>query len=208
MALQKKVWMYAVVPEIPNSVRLPHEALIKKYGSYFFTSSIAWMLAMAINAIQESRLTRTEPQDDAIGLWGVDMAANEEYADQRPGCQFFVQLAHQLGIQVHVPQESDLMAPPMLYGIGESSHMMVKMTERKREIETRKAQAENGLSQLTREVAFLTGALDDINYMIKTWTTKSETYSMDLKTILTEPQVATEEPLYGVGESSQLDGIN
>ena len=187
MAQQPKVWMYERVPEIPTSEAMPYQRLVEKYGSYFFTSSISWMLAMAIDAIQEARANgSTEP--DAIGLWGVDMAANEEYADQRPGCQFFVQLAYQMGISVHIPSESDLMAPPMLYGIGESDHMMVKMTERRREIETRIAAAQNGMQQAAQQVHFLSGALDDINYVIKTWTNRDKPYAVDLKTILEIPK--------------------
>lgn len=59
---------------IPPSLRYPFEEIIAKYGPYFFTSSIALMLAMAI-----------EQKPKVIGLWGVDMAATEEYAYQRPG---------------------------------------------------------------------------------------------------------------------------
>ena len=32
-------------PEIPNGKTLPVDDLLKKYGPYFFTSSIAWMMA-------------------------------------------------------------------------------------------------------------------------------------------------------------------
>lgn len=187
MARQKLVWMQDKIPEIPGSQRLPHEKLITKYGSYFFTSSIAWMLAMAIEAIQESG-----DKDNAIGLYGVDMAANEEYADQRPGCQFFVQVAYQLGISIVIPPESDLLAPPMLYGIGESDHMMVKLTERRRELEGRLAGAQARLSSANGEVQFLTGALDDINYMTKTWVNKGSIHVTDFKTIFDKPVI--EEP--------------
>ena len=177
LAQRQLVWMRDEVKEIPGSKAFPYEDLVNKYGNFFFTSSVAWMLAMAIEAIQNDREARKDSeqqdtQNDAIGLWGVDMAANEEYADQRPGCQFFVQLAASLGIEIVVPPESDLMAPALLYAIDESSHMMIKITERRREIEGRLANARTGRDNLTREEAFLTGALDDISYMIKTWTNR------------------------------------
>lgn len=62
--LNVPVMMAEVRPEIPTSCALPHEALVAKYGPYFFTSSLAWMMATAI----EAGATK-------IGLWGVDMAA-------------------------------------------------------------------------------------------------------------------------------------
>lgn len=34
------VWMYEAVPEIPASRALPVEDLVRKYGSFFFTSSL------------------------------------------------------------------------------------------------------------------------------------------------------------------------
>lgn len=169
MAKQNRVWMYDKVPEIPGSVALPVDDLCAKYGTFFFTSSIAFMIACAIEDILEERVTRTEPADDVIALYGVDMAANEEYGYQRAGCQHFLLLAADLGIQVYVPPESDLLRPMPLYGISESSHWMIKMTVRKRELEGRLANASNTLSAITQETAFLRGALDDLNYHMLTW---------------------------------------
>lgn len=161
------VWMYQPVPEIPASRALPVDDLIRKYGSYFFTSSIAFMLACAIEDILEAR----ESGDPAgvIALYGVDMAANEEYGYQRAGCQHFILLAADLGIQIIVPPESDLLRPMPLYGISESSHWMIKSTARKKELDTRLVNAENALRGYEREVAFLRGALDDLDYHMKTW---------------------------------------
>lgn len=87
MATLPRVFMHHPVPEIPRSVALPVDALIEKYGNIWFTSSIAWMMALAIEDILERRRLRgTDPNNpelaplaegeiDSIGLWGVDMAA-------------------------------------------------------------------------------------------------------------------------------------
>lgn len=183
MAQQKLVWMYDRVPEIQNSRRFPYDELVARFGSFFFTSSIAWMLAHAIMLIEEDRLRRKSPEEDCIGLWGVDMAANEEYADQRPGCQFFIQIAHSLDIKTMIPKESDLMAPPMYYGIHESNHMMIKLTERLRELTQRRNNAQVVINNTQAEMHFLAGAIDDVNYMIKTWLNHEEPYVADFKTI-------------------------
>lgn len=175
MAQHPCVWMYQAVPEIPGSRALPVDDLVKKYGSYFFTSSIAFMIACAIEDILGERAKVESGQHistgapDEIGLWGVDMAANEEYGYQRAGCQHFLLLAADLGISIVVPPESDLLRPMPLYGISESSHWMIKNTIRRRELEMRLAQTEGQLEQCKTGVAFLKGALDDLNYQMQTW---------------------------------------
>jgi hypothetical protein len=78
-------------------------------------------------------------EDDVIGLWGVDMAAAEEYAYQRPGCQFFVLEAMRRGIGVYLPPESDLMRPMPVYGISEWDHNYIKLTSRARELNARRS---------------------------------------------------------------------
>lgn len=162
------VWMYDAVPEIPASRRLPVDDLLAKYGTYFFTSSIAWMLACAIEDILDAR-AQGQDGPDQIALFGVDMAASEEYGYQRAGCQHFLLLAADLGINIYVPPESDLLRPMPLYGISESSHWMIKLTARKKELESRMYSAQANLNNVTREVAFLQGALDDMDYHMKTW---------------------------------------
>lgn len=167
------VWMANPVPEIPRSKALPVNDLLAKYGSYFFTSSIAWMLACAIEDILEDREIHgpgyIAANPDVIGLYGIDMAANEEYGYQRAGCQHFIELAATLGIQIYVPPESDLLRPMPLYGIDESSWWMIKLTARQRELTTRLTMAQNAQAQAARDVDFLMGALDDMDYHIKTW---------------------------------------
>jgi len=63
------VMMAQKVPEVKNCVVLPWRNLVKKYGPYFFTSSIAWMMAEAIEEIQACG------GEGKIALYGVDMAA-------------------------------------------------------------------------------------------------------------------------------------
>lgn len=169
MKMQKEVVMTYAHPDFPNSTTLPSQALQEKYGNYFFTSSLAWMMAMALDAIEESRKTRTTPEVDAIGLWGVDMSHTTEYGAQRQGCQFFIQIANQLGIEIIVPNESDLLRPATLYGVVEHDHHHIKNTIRKRELETRLAVAKQNLEQCKHEVSFLQGAIDDITYQLDTW---------------------------------------
>lgn len=168
--LRCPVWMFLPVPEIPTSLALPAKELMDKWGNYFMTSSIAWMMAMAIDQILlEREADRPEGTKDAIGLWGVDMAATEEYGYQRAGCQYFIQMANNLGIDIVVPPESDLLRPMPPYGICETDEYWIKATERKRELTARLANHQQQVALNQRQVDFLSGALDDLNYHMQTW---------------------------------------
>ncbi len=83
-----------------GAVAYPEPALKARFGPYFFTSSIACMMALAI--------TREATE---IGIWGVGMDSGD-YAQQRPGCHYFTQRARELGVKVTVPTGSTLLNEP------------------------------------------------------------------------------------------------
>lgn len=213
MAKHPKVWVIKATPDLPNCVELPVEQLMKKYGCYWFTSTIAWMLAMAIDRILENRaerLMRGEkyPDDfDVIGLWGVDMAANEEYGYQRAGCQRFIEIAANLHIKIEVPPESDLLMPAPQYGLCEHSPMHIKLLRRRGEITTRLQQAQHAYESAKQNVQFLTGALDDINYMLNTWVHEGPAYVADLRAMFggSIGQPVAVEQIHTVDESNGPD---
>jgi hypothetical protein len=184
--------MFDAPEEMPNAHMIPHVPLRAKYGDYFFTSSLAWMAAMAIEAILLSA-HKGDVGPHSIGFWGVDMAANEEYGYQRAGCQYFAQIAEGLGIEVVIPKESDLMTPPPLYGLSERTHRGVKLTSRKAEIDNRLKMAETKKSMAEQEVSFLTGAKDDLDYHMKMWNFDGEPNKAKFAAIFALPQ-APEEP--------------
>lgn len=163
------VWMHEKVEQIPNSQRIDREELVDKYGNFFFTSSLSWMAAMAIEEILNNK-----SDDDWLGFWGVDMAAKEEYVSQRGGCHFFATLAASLGINIYVPAESDLMIPPPLYGVGESTHRAIKMTARTGELRGQRDRLAQEIEQMKWRLAFLDGALDDMDYHTKLWAHEGE----------------------------------
>jgi hypothetical protein len=158
--LKVPVYMLEQRPEIPSSVAYPKDRILETFGPYFFTSSLAWMFALALcqDGIEE------------IGLWGVDMAAHEEYGYQRAGCQHFIWLAKERGIKVTVPPESDLLRPPPLYALSECSPMHIKLLARKRELDARLSASNAAHESNVRENMFLKGALENLDYILKTWT--------------------------------------
>jgi len=152
------VYMTAPVPDVKNCTILPHKELVDKYGPYFFTSTIAWMLAMAI-----------EEGADKIAMYGIDMGAIEEYKDQRLGCQYFAMLAKARGIEVGVPPESDVLRPAPLYGVCENSHAWIKQTARSREVNGRLQEAMRVKAEKEKEIDFLHGVVDDQDWQLHSW---------------------------------------
>lgn len=186
MAKQSLVWVSdpTALADLPGGRLIHWEDLCARYGHYWFTSSIAWMFAIAIDTIRADRATREGQTQDAIGLWGVDMAATEEYGFQRAGCQFFAQLAQAMDIQVIVPQQSDLLVPAPLYGISETWHRSIKLGARRKELEARLAANLGAKERTLHEELFLRGALDDMTYQQQTWVHEGPANGPDYQTLL------------------------
>lgn len=156
--LGKPVYMLEAIEEIPTSVAYPVDDMTAVHGRAWFTSTPAWMIAMAITRGAET-----------IGLFGIDMAADDEYLHQKPGLLRFIEKAQEKGIEVVVPPESDLMRTPPLYGIDEANPMLIKLQARREELLGRIANADSKIDQFTREKLYLSGAEDNLRYIMQTW---------------------------------------
>jgi hypothetical protein len=160
-----RIYMQELRPEFPGAVKYPMEEMSKRFGDYFWTSSLAYMLALAI-----------DKKPEVIGLWGVDMQASDEWAHQRPGCHYFIQEALRAGIQVYVPMESDILEPPPPYGYRESSRMWWKVNTRWKELHGKHQQTTSEINQLNAKLAqlkrhqiTLEGAMEDAQYICNTF---------------------------------------
>ena len=146
-----------------DAIRFPYEELIKEFGTYWFTSMFAWMMAFAVKE------GATE-----IGIFGADMAASSEYAGQKPAMRRFIEFAEERGIKVTAPMESDILQPPPLYGYSVNTPMGKKLRIREIEILKRisdlRVQRERAVRQLDHDIDHLVGALDQLDYAINTWT--------------------------------------
>lgn len=161
-----QVFMQQVTPEFPNCKVYPKDEVLKEFDPYWMTSSASWMLALAI--LQKPT---------HIGIWGIDMAADEEYAFQRPGARVLVEEAKKRGIEIVLPPESDLLLPPPMYGYSQSTHIGAKLDARMKELQGKHNQINNRVNQIDTERAqlmankhYISGAIDDLNYIIRTWT--------------------------------------
>ena len=150
---QIPVYMTRHWPEFPSSVRFPLEKMVKKFGKYF-TSSIAYMLALAIVEGFEQ-----------IDLYGVDLSVGTEYFHQRPCVEMLIGYANASGIMVGIPTASALLKSTHLYGYDKESTALGLVREEDYQI--RRAKLLKLRDKAITELNQLDGALAEIDYMLK-----------------------------------------
>jgi hypothetical protein len=151
-----KVFLKDVLPETPNATAFPIEALCQLFPDKYFTSSISYMIALAI----------AEGVDE-IGLWGIDMALTgdgeaDEYGRQRPSVEYYLGIAAGQGIHVHLPPETTLLRSRKLYGfdgpvedgfnkaaMAKIQELTARQTELENFIKLREAEIEKARRDLT-----------------------------------------------------------
>jgi len=103
---QDKLWILDKCEDFSDANIIDYKMLVKKHGEYF-TSSIAWMMAEALECDNVTD----------IYLCGIDLLQQEEYQVQRPCVEYFIGKARERGIEVHIQPSSTLLRAEKLYGI-------------------------------------------------------------------------------------------
>ena len=159
-ALTIPVYMQEKYVEIPTAVKYPLSEILQRFPRAYFNNTVSWMIALAIY----------EGYMD-ISVYGVDMATTGEYASQRPSCEYFLGYAEGAGIKLYIPDESDLLKTPFLYGFEDEKQnfMRSKLLAKKAEYEKKKAEFKQQLDQATAALNTYDGALQDCEYMLGVW---------------------------------------
>ena len=144
--------------QVPRATVFPKDKIVAEFGDSFFTSSFAWMMALAMQQ------GATE-----IALYGIDMASRDEYIRQRPGFFFFRWIAERRGIKVTAPHESDIMQSPALYAYVDSTPFGRKIMARRQEVAGRINGLAQQIEQATRTKVYLDGAMEDLDYFESIW---------------------------------------
>ena len=96
---------------VTGSTAYPFSEIVDAYGVNkdnvrFFTSSFAYMMAMAIHMGYPT-----------IGVWGFEMSSQEEYGNQKPCADFWIGVAVGKGIEIVQPENCSLLGlKEKLYG--------------------------------------------------------------------------------------------
>jgi hypothetical protein len=164
--------LYMIWPEddlAPGRVRrYPVDAMVARFGSFFMTSSFAWMMALAIDElcpIVDGRPTVAEKGSEIV-ICGINMEYGTEYREQRVGMRHFMELAKTLGIEVTRLVDSGLAMEPVPYPMWQDDPLLCKIALRAKEVHEAITDRDNAI-RLTREsLASARGALNEVTMML------------------------------------------
>ncbi len=94
---------------VKKVTRLPYRKIVKKFGTEYFSDSIAYMIAYALylnTRKVKGVLKLKEPM--RIRMYGVDMHTKDEYATERGGIEYFIAVARTLGVEFWIHPESSV----------------------------------------------------------------------------------------------------
>jgi hypothetical protein len=106
-------------PKWPTAKPFPFKALEQRFGSYF-SSTPAWMLAWML----------AEGYRD-ISIFGIHLATEWEYINQRPNMEFLIGMALAQGISFVIPDKSSLLKGKHKYAIEPKPDLGLERVQRR-----------------------------------------------------------------------------
>lgn len=175
------VYMVQRQLDLPTTLSYPRQALIEKFGVDYFTSTVSYMMAWAIDQIDRvvepdmDRLTaaqlRARYAEYTIGIFGIDLVVGDEYDFQKAAVEFWIGVAHSRGILVYLPPECALLKQRWAYGFQrQPEHGLIQYQEklrRRAELQTRFNKRQGEYNQIAAELQTLDGALQELGHHIQ-----------------------------------------
>ncbi len=150
----------------------------------WISSSVVMMIAQALVEIDAAG-------GGEIAIFGVDMAADQEhYTSQKAGCWRMLEIAAERGVSVKIPRESSLGRRAPIYGYNEATPMGRRMNAVKHMVLTKRAEMVAMRDRMISEITYFDGALEQINYFIRTWVDGSDA-ELDVGLSAIEAKAAT-----------------
>jgi hypothetical protein len=168
-ALNIPIYMQQFWPDlVPNSVQYPLAEMLNYFAvekglgrdARYLTNTISLEIALAIY----------EGFKD-IHVYGVDMSVGTEYEKQRPSCEFWLGLAKGMGINIHVPDEADLMKTRFIYGFEEplQNEFTKKLKKLKKDMLGKANMAQQNFLASQKALEQYQGAIGAVSEMEKIW---------------------------------------
>lgn len=142
------------MPDWPANVVFPKQQMFDKYGRMWFSSTIAYAVAMAI-----------EENATDIGLYGIDLESGEEYQSQFTGAKFFLHLARLAGINIHIPQGCGLSRDPNPYPDAWETHLAMTLDSKMEYLGQLAGEKRALHGQLSAEINHLDGEIAAFNFI-------------------------------------------
>ena len=144
------IYMHQKFKGIPNSIVYPKDLIIQ-YRKYF-TNSIAYMLALAYHSF----LVCEKPKH--VALFGIHMAAAEEYTEQRPNCEYWLGRMEGAGMDVEIAPGGALLVSTGLYGYENYNPICLEFRQRIHSLTNGVKQCEAEINKWTYQKAKNEGA--------------------------------------------------
>ena len=166
----KELWMFYPEPLGPKIIPFPIQDMINRFGSFFLTSSFAWMFCKCIDEmrpLQKNGLAKPVRNGDEISIYGVDMEYGGEYYEQRPGLQHFMDSAKQLGIKVEMLASSGIAYQPIPYPFWDDDPMLNKVRLRQRHYRGQQVEFQALVESTGKALERNEGALNELRNLKK-----------------------------------------
>jgi hypothetical protein len=150
----------------PTSVRYPIEEVIEYFGKDYFTSTIAFMIALAIKEGFEE-----------IELYGIDLVVGTEWEQQRQCAEYYIGWARGMGIKVTVAAGSALLTQRYRYGYQTGPDDLIH--EEDFAIRTKRIQGNRDKVQI--HLALIDGALQECEFHYNEILTPGNVNSKDIE---------------------------
>ena len=138
----------------PGATVFDYKKYVDRYGRAPFSCSVSWMLAEAIEEIEKAG-------GGEIGVWGVNMAHDSEYAYQKPGVRHMIGYAEGRGIKVFVPPTSELMSLHCLYGIEDHPPVFKILRGRTKDLADKLQHHQRQHELAAQTVNYMRGAVEE-----------------------------------------------
>lgn len=85
------IYLHKLDPDIPAGVEYPMDEIVEKFGDPYFTSSFAYLVALALHLDKK-----------VISVHGFLMASDTEWYYQKPGGEYWIGMARGRGVEVRI----------------------------------------------------------------------------------------------------------
>lgn len=150
----KRIFTESPMPDWPANVVYPQETLFAKYGRKWFTSSISYALALAL----EENVTE-------LGIFGIDLESGEEYKSQFDGCRYFLDLARLAGVNLVMPVGCGLLRDPIPYPNSFETHLAMTLQSKSEYLNQIVSGKRAAHGQLAAEINNIDGQIAMANFI-------------------------------------------
>jgi len=140
----------------PKVMQYPVEEIKNRFGTYFMTSSLSWMMALAIHENDHGR-----PVSE-IGIWGVDMEFGVEYREQRFGLRHFLEMAKVAGITTKLLTNSGIVYEPVPYPFWQDDPLTTKLKLRREGVQGKIAEDKRVIEVSVSRIGQINAVIEEL----------------------------------------------